>query len=659
MELSPDLRAVETAEGVGTCEADPRVEYVIDSVFIGNPRREMAMVLSWSDSELVTTDRPWAESQTLKLPQHNENCNRSGRDVLYMGNGMCIHSLVSVSGQPRPRTPGAGILGILPRKDTGIWTQGVGWRRLSAYFGDVNTPGWLMWNSSIPHPFTKRSVERALHLPLNTSQAITEHNTFQGFSIPRVAMKIGGNTWTRPGRFVPDYPFIDLPPDIYDSVWQTFRPNVHDKGDKRKRWMKALEQTTVQLASGGPIIRIDASALELAWQSPDFIDDMNLLVFRRAVSGTSVITFGCRPFRMNIFLDQDAGEWSLARVPDVEKNHEFNLIVGFVLLSTLVILYISSTTTRAIRRSELNVDESERPIQGRPTPLHMTFIRTVHQGWEMEAIELAIAIVALVVVVVNVNDLDLAERYAFLMYSDIATGELFASITFHAVVAVGSIQLLTICGEVLMMLSAESLLSSGSAELTSTQDPLSALEASRHPSTGKSFIVRVCRTIRFAVVPMTLFAPSHSVSKGTMSVWNFHVKFREFCTYFLVMAGYTCCLVRGVRNGTNIQILAAVCIVGIYMIGAETGKLIHIISKDVVDDMSSWSNRLQCLLYIDLDLACLVYMLVFLVRPIGITVFPVFSTSTLLIIAALIALGLYGGALLYTTGGHPSTKKNT
>ena len=632
------------------CEVSPTAMYIVDDVPIGNPRRKMSFVVSWGQRRLTASDVVWSESQTLEMVHNDPTCRLDGSEVVYTGAGMCIHTEVNMHSPQGNALPGTGTLGVFPRKGTGLWVSGTGWSSVSAYFGDMETPGWMIWNSTTPHPYTRPAVAPAFVADLNSSTVEGGDSVFKGFLVPQLSLAIGSTVWSRQGLFVPDYPFIDLPPDVYDAMWTAHQPNVHDRGHRRERWVHALaSSTSVTLQLSGAAIPLDREALEVAWTTPDHIDDMKWLVFRRGEEGSQHIRFGCRPFRLNIFVDVEANTLSLMHVPDLERDHTFNTFVGFVGLSLLMVMYMSSAATRAVGR---NGPSGTADAPAKRTLQH-TLLGFIHQGREMEVIELAIAVVSMVVVWYNVTHLDMQERYAYLMFSSMDQAEVFTRVTLVSTWIAGSLQVCNIVIDAIIVGLAAAIRRRRKATAGAMHhDPLKAYSlAIRDASFGglHRLLTFVGKALRTVSVPTTLFADSQFVGTGTFSVWAFHIKFREFCTHFLLVAAFTCTLVRGVRGGTNVQILAAVCIGGLYLTGVETGRLLCAAMEDFNKPSVFASSKVQLTMYIVMDGLCIVYMLLFLARPISVAVLPVFNAATLVVVCIVVSVGPYGGALMVTT----------
>lgn len=625
------------------CQLEPQLYYLLRRVVVGNPRRHVDLVISTRSPFLLLPDDAASTSQTLRTPTVTpEACDSGvlGAETLYVGSGMTTHSAVvigplpSTSALPLPLTPpGAGSfgMGLDAKADTstesrsihdtrGVWARkgqprGLGWANASMFFGDAETRGWIMFNSTDAHPYSY--ADRASVSLLATPDAGS------GFVLHAPgSITIAGSTWERQVVLLPESPFIELPEDIFDAAIMPLGANVHAEGVEETAWFTALDGS-VAVTFAGMRFPMEARAIVVDHIAGDVGDVAKYLVFRRAAPGSHAVRIGCAPFRMNVFLDATSVDndtsagvsLRLARVEHVADTHPLNVIMFSILVMLFLVYMLGASLTANVMSRDIEI------------PTH-SLLAELHHGWSMEVVEICGALCSTGVILANAAYLDLVPRYAFLMDSDLGTAQSFVRSACWTVSVLGGLHVVVVI-----------------LELVAVRMDTRGHRAPRWRKGRAARPSKASALLSVAVAPLATLDNQGPIGAdelvmGTLRMWNLHLILRRICGQSCMLLGIAVSVMEGPREGYNTRILATV-VVAAFVVPCH---MFASLARAVWIDISMGGRgarcamRLQVAVYTVTTLAFMIFVVAYLMEPLSTMVFPVFPTTVLWTISALLAL---------------------
>ena len=394
--------SVADASQGGGCRAHPEVWFLAKGMYAGTPNMRLHFVVT---TRTGTTSLPlpsWHTSQSFTLHSADQSCAQEGIEILYVGNGMFWHTKVQTS---HPVVGGHGQLGLgMPG---GAWTSSTspwGWRNANMFFGGRVNRGWVMFNTTTPHPY--RDHTRA---PSHTTRVPIASNLAFVFSHGTLKIDVGRHRTTHGVtiHFVPDSRFLVLPPNLYDRYITNLSINVHNPDSAGN-----LPDMSLVFGELGPTfgeVAIQMQHWTITSDVPDADDPHRIFAIRRG-STPGLVVVGCSMTSLGIFVDAstyqpsdglNAGsvDISMARVPNIQDPTTWNMTI-------FIVLCAASVPWALVIRS-FNADLSNASVSRRISALYNEF------AWWKEGMELLCAILSVVSITINTHLMALHERYAF------------------------------------------------------------------------------------------------------------------------------------------------------------------------------------------------------------------------------------------------------
>ena len=395
-----DAKLIYTREGEYNMFAlMPHVSYLVKAD-IGFPKRKVELEVTTEHAELHLYYEPWADSSTLHIPVDNPHGDKPVADIMFLRRGNFWNTNIAPGAQGSAQWG----IGMMPGNVPDGWNGPFKWQNMSCAFGTAASPGWIMFNTSQAHPF---SVESENQIYGSGTFALTPTGAI---SFPRSVLRLGNQSrWHLDVQFRPEYPFLELPPQVYREV------------------LDAIGLSSFTSVYNDEFFAIPATALVNFLQlqlrgidKPFFLDhaievatlqrvpqEKRFFMLRRGAHDQTHIVVGTNAFGVNVFMHRE--HWndtnvfvSFASVNLIEAAiplNEYMFSILLIVFSLHLILF--------------------RSAGAKPSPVPVNLIGSC-----------VMALTCLAIFVINMWHFDILPRYLFFLGTTKHTASMFLSTSF-------------------------------------------------------------------------------------------------------------------------------------------------------------------------------------------------------------------------------------
>ena len=657
-----------------SCVQQPVVHFIINAASVGAGDRHLSLTVNTQSPTLQIASSPLAWSQSfLHAPSPHATCaTQTGTDIVYLGNGAFWHAATSWALRARTDDRAHGtrpVLGLLPQhpapgsRPGGAWGGDKGWHNMTMFFGDATEPGWIYLNTTTPHPMSHNAHTDATPLMPATLRWLpasdgTAQDTLAVYDLGPTTLRVvpvpgypDTAAWRLTTYLVPEYPFLDLPPLLYDIIVR--HANAHDPDSIADNAMLHSLVLTIH-GKDFPLARSDGRLVLKDTRTLSGRPSKMRFLTLRPWSHTDAIRIGCPILQASVFLANATAtpgvvHLSLSPIPDVQRISSFNSVYAFTILGlTLLVWTVTTNQLDVVPTAHAHADTSAplfAPLghKGPPVPAHCVLVLNAERRRTLVE---AVGIVASVATaVVNTQTMFLAERYAKMVGVPVGPGpNHYARFSFLIVLVCGAwvtlIALAEFCevyyisSRIKVPLAPIGARIGRDIERTLTMQPL-------------GFSLVTFGGARRTKGRLTTTSSANKVVVNTVLVWNLQVVLRRMLFEAMLLISITMTLCEGTAASHNPVLLMAI---GLFIAAKQMSNLIFLTNATVSHllEGGQWFNSFQIAIVLAVCTAIITFVVTYITLPLTQVVFEVFdSTSDVLLNvcflfgAAATALGLF------------------